>query len=57
MAVAFVPQNAAALGQILGGDAVVALHGSWATKPDGGGGGDAASRRDPKLVAVRFQDG
>ena len=33
-------------------DAIVALHGSWGTPPGGG----AASRRPPKLVAVRFQD-
>ncbi|MGC2167131.1 MAG: sugar dehydrogenase [Gallionella sp.] len=38
-------------------DAVVALHGSWGTKPSGGGFGSAATRRPPKLVAVRFKDG
>ena len=37
-------------------DAVVALHGSWATKPDGGFGGDPSTRRPPKLVLVRFQN-
>ncbi len=37
-------------------DAIVALHGSWATLPDGGFGGDPATRRPPKLVVVRFQD-
>jgi glucose/arabinose dehydrogenase len=38
-------------------DAVVALHGSWGTKPSGGFIGRAATRRPPKLVAVRFQNG
>ena len=37
-------------------DAVVALHGSWATLPNGGFSGDPATRRKPKLVLVRFQD-
>lgn len=53
--VAFVPENT--FDEKLSGDAVVALHGSWATLPDGGGGGDPASRRDPKLVVVRFEQG
>jgi glucose/arabinose dehydrogenase len=38
-------------------DAVVALHGSWGTQPSGGFIGRVATRRPPKLVAVRFQDG
>jgi len=38
-------------------DAIVALRGSWGTKPSGGYFGDAASRRPPKIVAVRFDDG
>jgi glucose/arabinose dehydrogenase len=38
-------------------DAIVALRGSWGTQPSGGCIGDPASRREPKLVAVRFQDG
>ena len=38
-------------------DAVVALKGSWGTKPSGGFMGDPASRREPKLVVVRFKDG
>jgi len=38
-------------------DAIVALRGSWGTKPSGGYFGDAASRRPPKIVAVRFNDG
>lgn len=37
----------------LANDALVALHGSWATD-DGGGSGDPASRREPKLVRVDF---
>jgi len=36
-------------------DAIVALHGSWATS-DGGGRGDPASRREPMLVRVEFDD-
>jgi glucose/arabinose dehydrogenase len=55
MAVAFVPQGA--MDPSLGGDAVVALHGSWATLPRGGPSGDPATRREPKLVVVRFEDG
>lgn len=38
-------------------DAVVALHGSWATRPFGGFVGPPASRRPPELVKVRFEDG
>lgn len=53
MAVAFVP--AGAMDARLALDAVVAIHGSWGTKPSGGGMGDAATRRPPKIVAVRFQ--
>ena len=41
----------------LAGDAVVALHGSWATQPKGTASGDPATRRPPMLVAVRFEDG
>ena len=41
----------------LAGDAVVALHGSWGTRPSGGFIGDRASRREPKLVVVRFANG
>lgn len=39
------------------GDALVALHGSWATAPDGLGSGDPASRRHAKIVRVEFKDG
>ncbi len=36
------------------GDAVVALHGSWGTLPNGSSSGEASTRRPPKLVLVRF---
>lgn len=55
MGVAFVP--AGAMDKALEFDAVVALRGSWGTKPGGGFIGDPASRRQPKIVAVRFKDG
>lgn len=51
MAVAFVPL-ASPLKE-LSGNALVALHGSWATRR----AGDKASRRPPKLVMVRFEQG
>lgn len=51
----FVPKGA--MDAQLEFDAVVALHGSWGTRPDGGFLGSPATRRVPKLVAVRFQDG
>lgn len=54
LGMAFVP--AGAMDAQLEFDAVVALHGSWATKPRGGFFGSAATRREPKLAAVRFQD-
>lgn len=38
-------------------DAAVALHGSWATQGSGGFFGRAATRRAPKVVMVRFQEG
>jgi glucose/arabinose dehydrogenase len=55
MGVAFVPEGA--MDQRFTGDAVVALHGSWGTKPSGGASGDPATRRPPKLVIVRFDKG
>ncbi len=55
MGVAFVP--AGALDKSLEFDAVVALRGSWGTKPGGGFLGPAATRRHPKVVVVRFKDG
>lgn len=39
------------------GDAIVAVHGSWGTQPDGTGSGAPATRRPPKLVLVRFANG
>jgi glucose/arabinose dehydrogenase len=55
MAVAFVPKGT--LGAHLEGDAIVALRGSWGTRPSGGAMGDPATRREPKLVRVRFSQG
>lgn len=54
MGVAFVPVNA--MDARLALDAIVALHGSWGTQPRGWGTGDPATRRPPKIVAVRFQN-
>lgn len=55
MGIAFVAD--ARLGADLEGDAVVALHGSWGTRPFGGYVGDPATRRPPALVLVRFGNG
>lgn len=55
MAVTFVPQGA--MDKDLEFDAIVALRGSWGTKPSGSWLGDAATRRHPKIVAVRFVNG
>jgi glucose/arabinose dehydrogenase len=55
LGVAFVPKGA--MDANLEFDAVVALHGSWGTKPSGGFLGSAATRRPPKIVAVRFNNG
>ncbi len=55
MGVAFVP--AGAMDKQLEGDAVVALRGSWGTRPSGSFFGAKASRRLPKIVAVRFKEG
>lgn len=55
MAVTFVPRGA--MDPALAFDAIVALRGSWGTRPSGGFLGAAASRRPPKLVVVRFKDG
>jgi glucose/arabinose dehydrogenase len=54
LGMAFVP--ASATDWRLRGDAVVALHGSWGTRPSGSFLGDKATRREPRLVAVRFND-
>jgi glucose/arabinose dehydrogenase len=53
LGMAFVPKGG--MDANLEFDAVVALHGSWGTKPSGGFFGSAATRRPPKLVAVRFK--
>ena len=55
MGVAFVPDGT--MDAQLEGDAIVALHGSWGTQPSGGFFGSQASRRPPKVVVVRFEDG
>ncbi len=55
LGVAFVPEGA--MDNQLEFDAVVALHGSWATKPKGDQLGRAATRRPPELVVVRFEAG
>lgn len=55
MGMAFVPRGA--MDKALEFDAVVALHGSWGTRPSGGFFGDSATRRPPKLVVVRFKAG
>lgn len=55
MGMVFVPQGG--MDKRLEFDAIVALHGSWGTKPGGGFIGRAATRRAPEIVAVRFQKG
>ena len=55
LGMAFVPKGG--MDTSLEFDAVVALHGSWGTKPSGGFMGSAATRRPPKIVVVRFLDG
>ncbi len=55
MGVAFIP--AGALDRRFSNHAIVALRGSWGTRPDGGARGDAATRRPPGLVMVRFEAG
>lgn len=53
MAVKFLKQNL--FGENTAGDAIVALRGSWGTAPHGEPNGDPATRREPKLVLVRFR--
>jgi len=55
MGVAFVPEDA--MDPAFTGDVIVALHGSWATRPSGGIFGDRSTRRPPKVVVVRFAEG
>ncbi len=52
MGVAFVP--AGSLDERFRHHAVVALRGSWGTRPTGGAQGDPATRRAPALVLARF---
>jgi len=55
MGVAFVP--AGAMDESLEHDAIVALRGSWGTRPLGGFVGLPSTRRHPQLVVVRFDEG
>lgn len=55
LGMAFVPDGA--LDTRFINNAVVALHGSWATRPGGRRFGSRATRRPPKLVMVQFRDG
>ena len=55
MGVTFVPRGA--LNNHFVNDAIVALRGSWGTKPTGSASGHPATRRHPKLVRVRFHRG
>jgi len=55
LGMAFTPKGA--MDARLEFDAAVALHGSWGTQPSGGFIGRPATRRPPKLVMVRFQNG
>jgi glucose/arabinose dehydrogenase len=55
MGVAFVPRGA--LDARFEGNAIVALRGSWGTRPTGGAAGDPASRRPPRLMMVVFRNG
>jgi glucose/arabinose dehydrogenase len=55
MGVSFVPKGA--LDDRFAGNAIVALRGSWGTKPGGGMFGARATRRHPKLVMVEFTGG
>ncbi len=51
----FVPTSA--MSEQFEHNAIVALHGSWATEPDGLFTGEKETRRPPAIVMVRFQDG
>lgn len=55
MGVAFVPGNA--LDERFKHNAIVAFKGSWGTKPTGGFIGSPATRRPPRLMMVRFENG
>ncbi len=55
MGVTFVPDNA--LDERFKFNAIVAFKGSWGTRPTGGFIGDPATRRPPRLMMVRFDNG
>jgi glucose/arabinose dehydrogenase len=55
MGVVFVPPGA--LDVRFAGSAIVALRGSWGTRPTGGAAGDPATRRPPRLMMVVFRNG
>jgi glucose/arabinose dehydrogenase len=55
LGMAFVPEGA--LDTRFANNAIVALHGSWATRPGGSRLGSRATRRPPKIVMVQFTDG
>lgn len=55
MGVAFIPDQR--MEPSWRGDALVAIHGSWGTKPSGGASGDPATRRPPRIALVRFDAG
>lgn len=55
MGVVFIP--AGAMDKSLEHDAIVALRGSWGTKPFGRFTGLTSTRRHPQLVVVRFDNG
>jgi glucose/arabinose dehydrogenase len=55
MGVAFVPDSA--LDQRFHNNAIVALRGSWGTRPSGGLFGSRSTRRPPAIVMVRFSAG
>lgn len=55
LGVAFVPTGA--MDETIEHNAVVALHGSWATQPDGLFTGEKETRRAPAVVMVRFKHG
>ena len=54
LGIAFVPPGS--MDNRFENSAIVALHGSWGTQPDGLFTGPAASRRPPAVVMVRFVD-
>jgi glucose/arabinose dehydrogenase len=55
MGVVFVPDTA--LDPRFHNNAIVALKGSWGTRPAGGLIGDRSTRRPPAIVMVRFSKG